>query len=291
MYHLLSLQTSQIKSYESLTFQYLLSRFRYIDDDPGLIAIGAECFSQPVGLVIAHLNPELRTAEILSLFVKSDFRNMGIGAALLLEIERHILQAGCRTIKLAYSSGKAITPVLESLLNKEGWSSPTLQTVIYTTDVKTMTQAPWFRKFKFPQHMHPFFWSELSQTDRQNLLDFKSIGYPPYLSPFINEHKIDKRMSLGLRAEDQIIGWSLVHHASEDTRLYNSIFVRPQYQHLGCAIILLAESIQLQQQHNIPYSMFAVNTENQVMTRLVERWFKPYTIKTTDMYVTFKSIS
>jgi GNAT superfamily N-acetyltransferase len=291
LYQLVSLQETQVKDFETLTFQHLLPRFRRIDQDPRLIAIGAEYYSKPIGLVVAEVNPERRTAEVLSVFVKKDYRNFGVGAALLAEIESRINEEGCETVKLAYYSGKAITPVLEAFLCKRGWSEPVVHTLIYTTDMETMAQAPWFRRFKFPRNMHSFLWSELSEIERERLRSSETIGYPPYLSPFKNEQNIEKLISLGLREGDQVIGWSVVHRVAEDTLLYNSLFVQSQYQHLGCAIILLAASIQLQQEHNIPYSMFAVNMDNPVMRRIVDRWFKPYTIKTTEMYATFKSTS
>lgn len=291
MYYLVSIQESQVKEYESLTFQNMLPRLRRIDCDSRLIAIGAESSSGSMGLVLANVNIENRTAEILSLYVKPDYREIGIGSALLLEIEGRLHQMGCESVKLTYYAGKTITPVLEAFLDKQGWSTPKVQSLIYTTHIELMAQAPWFRKSAFPGKMQSFLWSELSEIERERLRDSEAIGYPPYLSPFRNEQKLEKLISLGLRAEGHVVGWSLVHRIAGDTLLYSSLFVQSQYQHLGSAIMLLAASIQLQQEHGIPYSMFAVNLDNPFMMRIVDRWFKPYTVKCTEMYAVYKPTS
>lgn len=291
MFQLVSLEHSKVKDFETLTFQHLLPRLKQIDNDPNLIAFGAESIYGAMGLIIAHVDQKLKRAEILSIYVRSEHRQKGIGTALLAEIESCLHEAGCDTVKLSYYSGKKVTSVLEAFLKKKEWTEPVVQTFIYKTDIKAIANAPWTRALQFPKNMETFMWSNLSEWEKDQLRNSTSIEYPSYLSPFKNEEVIDPFISIGLRTDTEIIGWSMVHHVSEDTRLYDSLFVESRYQHQGSAINLLAASIQLQVAANIPFGMFAVNTTNKVMKRLVDRWFEPYTISVTKMYVTFKSIS
>ena len=101
--------------------------------------------------------------------------------------------------------------------------------------------------------------------------------YPEILSPWSDEEIIEPLNSLGLRYEDQVVGWMITHRVAENTIRYTKMFVRKDLQSLGRAISLLAKAIKLQletrEDSKAVFTVFADNTE---MIRFVNKRLAPY---------------
>jgi len=283
------LSSADALRYGSLTFRYVQPRLHRIDENPHIIAFGAESTSssRPIGLVVVERQPGIRVYNIISLFVEEEFRRLGLGSTLLKQVESSLQAEHCSTLKMIYYAGKAITPVLESFLHHTGWSPPSLEGKVYKADTR-ISGAPWLKKIGLPNTMSSFYWRDLCVEERKRLIELEDKLYLPFLSPFKKDLTLEASNSLGLKVEGETVGWCITYRIAEDTILYDSVFVKPEYQLSGCSFILLGQSIALQLEQQIPYAMFAVNESSPYMRKIVDRWLAPYTVQVSEKRLAIK---
>lgn len=63
----------------------------------------------PVGLVLAEILPDGKSAEVLSIFVEQKYRDLGIGTSLPIRLEEELFSRGCKIVNLVYTTGKSTT--------------------------------------------------------------------------------------------------------------------------------------------------------------------------------------
>ncbi|MFK7692084.1 GNAT family N-acetyltransferase [Paenibacillus sp. HJGM_3] len=281
MFHVSQLDSTTSPAYESLTFQYARPLLQQLNERPTSLALGAEWRdgarkTEAVGLLLLHCPAGSEGAEVVSLFVKAPYRRRGIGTALLRLAEGLLQERQRSKLSLIYYSGKPITPAIESFLHREGWSPPETEGKVYTADMR-IAEAPWLQKTGMPSGMRSFYWQELPGEEKTRLEKLEGSLYPAYLSPFKAVLPLEKRNSLGLRARGETVGWCITYRIAEDTVLYDSVYIAPEYRLSGCAFMLIAQSISIQLEHRIPRAIFAVNREAPFMRRMLDRWLGPYT--------------
>jgi GNAT superfamily N-acetyltransferase len=295
MFHVSQLDTTSCPAYESLTFKYARPLLQQMDERPTCLALGAEWRdgtqrTEAAGLLLLHCPAGSAEAEVISLFVKAKYRRRGIGTALLRLAEGLLQERQRSKLGLIYYSGKPVTPAIESFLHREGWSRPETEGKVYTADMR-IAEAPWLRKTGLPGGMRSFYWHELPEEDKSRLEKLEGCLYPGYLSPFKAMLPLEKRNSLGLRARGETVGWCVTYRIAEDTVLYDSVFIAPEYRLSGCAFMLIAQSIAIQLEHRIPRAIFAVNREALFMRQMLDRWLAPYTTGNSERKASYKDLS
>jgi GNAT superfamily N-acetyltransferase len=278
--------------YAALTFKYLVPRLERLDEEDHTIAFGLEMeegsLKYPAGLIVVQRNLEQNMAEVISLFVAKSYRQLGLGTALIRRMESYLQETDCIRMRVTYYAGKMITPVLESFLHSNGWSPSFVEGKVYKAD-KRISDAPWLKKIGLPASMSAHFWSEISDTEKSKLRSLENVLYPSFLSPFKTEHVMEKSNSLVLKVKGEIMGWCITYRIAEDTILYDSVFVVPEYHLSGCAFMLMSRTILLQLDQDIPYAMFAVNTDTLSMGKIVDRWLTPYIFHVSEKRASYKS--
>ena len=272
---LLPLQPSTVALFERFTFSHLRSRLSLTVN--GDVAIGAYDGDQAVGLIYAYTDSDF--AQIASIFVKTSHRGLGIGTALLSELESH-LDGKVGRIHVAYPVGSSVL-ALERTLEKCEFSRPSTDTLIYRVDAR-LAGAPWFGKCTLARNARVVGWTDVTLAQRQAIASGQGEWFPLYLSPFRDEGRIDGGLSLVLLVGDQPMGWCMAHQISQDARLYTSLVVHPKMQHLGYAFSLVAESVERQVRQRIPYGLFAVLVGNHAMLSIVQKWIAPYALQVTE---------
>ncbi|NET33068.1 MAG: GNAT family N-acetyltransferase [Cyanothece sp. SIO1E1] len=230
--------------YGQFTFPAYRSRLATCQSNGSTVAISACIDREPVGLTLAELQAD-STAEILSIFVKSSYRNQGIGSALLNRLQTELQLQGCHQLELVYTTGPS-TPILERILQKFDWSTPEPRRLICKFDSRRLLQLPGVQKpHRLPKGFSLFSWTDLTEQERRSLSSAEVTAWAPEdLHPFRYEHNFDPATSLGLRHQGAIIGWMINHRLGADTIRFSSSYVRPDLQRRGRIFPLYAEAIK-----------------------------------------------
>jgi GNAT superfamily N-acetyltransferase len=279
IYKFVTLNNATAASYERLTYPTFRTRMRALDHDGSTVALGVDLGSQPIGLILAETSTDRKSAEILSLFVVPEHRGHGLGKTLLTYVEEELYQRGSSQINLVYVSNET-TPALERILKQRNWSNPQLRMLVCSGPISNIKDACWLKLHNsLPSSYTIFPWVELTQQERELIQkqQASSVWYPEILSPFQQKETIEPLNSLGLRYQNQVVGWMITHRVAADTVRYTKLFVREDLQPLGRAIPLLATAIRLQlESRETTEAVFTVVANNTPMVRFVYRRLAPY---------------
>jgi GNAT superfamily N-acetyltransferase len=110
-----------LQHFDALTFPVLSQEARFQAIGEPLVAVLASLAGQPAGLVLAERRPDDGGARVRSLFVAPAHRRRGVGSALLRALARGLYAQGCPYVEIAYRRDWPFRPVIERLLQSEGW--------------------------------------------------------------------------------------------------------------------------------------------------------------------------
>lgn len=294
MYTISSLSQKTVRQYECLTFPSYQKHLQQLESST--IAIGASLLQQPIGLAVAttQLEPDgTSSAKVLSLFVKERYRNLGIGTALLADLETKLLAKGCNEVELVYMSGKPLTVALEKLLAKSGWEQPKSRMLVCKSTTTKIATAPWIRQYKLASSYRILRWVDLAPECRRKVFQQQQQQewYPEALNPFNNSSQLESLNSLCLLYHGDVVGWMITHRINPNTIRYTSLFVRKDLQRIGRAIPILAEAIRCQIDSEIVNGIWSVAVENEQMAQFVKRRLSPYLTSLTETKGSQKSLS
>ncbi|MGB5340124.1 MAG: GNAT family N-acetyltransferase, partial [Gammaproteobacteria bacterium] len=258
-----------------------------------LAAVVAVYQGQPVGLVLAVYGSAPATARIISWCVAPEHRRKGVGSALLSRLERVLAGAGHTGLELNYRTNWVNVAAIETILQQRGWSEPQPAMLLYKGTMQDIAQADWLDRCHLPAGFELFPWSELTIAERKDILAKQEAGqwYPPELTPFQEEDRIEFLNSLGLRHQGEVVGWMITHRTAADTIQYTSLFVRQDLQPLGRALALLAEAIKRQMASDVPRGICQVRTQSERMARYMQRRFLPFDITETNQRCAHKALA
>ncbi|NEO25082.1 GNAT family N-acetyltransferase, partial [Moorena sp. SIO4A5] len=231
------------------------------------------------------------SAEVLSLFVKPNYRGQGIGTALLTRIEKVLSLRGCQEVELIYTTGRSGILELESLLRKCNWSPPESRRLICQSTTDKIAKAPWMQ-LSMSSSYQIFPWIEITQAERRTIEEQQQ-QHPwidPDLVPWKYEKELEPLNSLGLRYRGQVVGWVITHRIAPDTIRYSSMFVRKDLQKRARGMTLVVNAIQLQAQVNIPNCVCSVQITNTAMSNFVKKHMSPYLTSFEESRVSFKAL-
>lgn len=244
---------------------------------------------QMVGLAIAEIfdTPTEKIAEMLSLFVLPDHRQQGIGSNLIKGTEKVCTAHQCQKLVVHYKATSLAQQALESIFQQRDWQLPTLELLLMAIDQDNIKTVPWIYKYPLPPEFTIFPWTELSDSDKAHLR--QAVEYPQSLSPFDEDPRLEPMNSLGLRYQDQVIGWILTHRVKPDTLRYTTMYVAPPFQRMARGISLFNESVRRQLNSDIPYATAAVAKDNKPMQRFVKRYVFPYAQSVSESRLSLKT--
>jgi GNAT superfamily N-acetyltransferase len=280
MYESVQLDNVSALRFKDLTYPIYQSRLLRVSKDDSWVALGIELQGIPVGLVFAKvMNSEAeKVAEICSLFVIPEYRQRGIGTALLQSLENELIHRGCEKVSLGYLDNPNQVFVEQMFLSCH-WESPAKTALICYGNSKEIQNASLLKNFdklsaKLPAEFSLFAWSSLTETDTKAIkAKIKTNPLIKHYNPFIESQKLESLNSLGLRYKNEVVGWMITHRITPDTIRYTQMFVDPAFQPLSRSLIMLATAINIQVQAipEIPEATFRVDVDNTPMVNFVER--------------------
>lgn len=275
--------------YQPLTFPLFRPLLRSLEPQSSIVAIAASESNQPIGLVLAHIQPGSRSCKVLSIFVKPNYRQQGIGTALLQRLEAELHQCQCDRAELTYITGNLTTSSLERLLQKCHRSDPKPRMLVGKATYR-IENAPWMKRTSLPRAYHLFPWQEITPSERAALEQQQQTNpwIPPMLVPFQHEENLEPLNSLGLRYQGEVVGWLITHRLDPDTIRYTCGFIRPDLKLRY--ISLLANAIQIQSDAKIPFGIYTVPLAFPSMAHFVKERMAPYLFSLEESRVAHKSL-
>ncbi len=277
--------------FHNLTFhsyQYLLYQLR---KDGTIVGIGALVDGKAAGLVLGEAIDGKGT--ILSIAVDKAHRNQGIGARLLLAMEKELAARGASTITLTYVTEKPTTPALVRLLEKCEWPAPEPKHLVCTSD-KRMHDSPWMSGYTLPPEFEVFPWVDLTAEDRAALQQSQETGgwIPKGLSPFDYEGTLEPANSLGIRYKGEVVGWLITQPREPDSVCYSCSYMRPDLQKRARLVAVYAEGVRRQVAFTTkPYGIWIVPFKHKQMANFVLRRMRPWLISLAEFHESKKPIA
>jgi len=197
-----------------------------------------------LGLAQVPKDPS-QPAEILSLFVRPDLRNRGIGTGIVAGLEEATRAAGRDQIMGVYMTGKPSIPVIEHIFEKRGFDAPVLRKAAVRITPEQATNCPWWGRGRLPEGGEMFMWRDLTQAEREHMMrtHAETPWIDPLLEPWICDQRADPISSVGLRVNGEVLGWVINHRAPPNLVVFTTAFVRKDFQRIGALFKLLVHSI------------------------------------------------
>ncbi|MBW4458437.1 MAG: GNAT family N-acetyltransferase [Nostoc indistinguendum CM1-VF10] len=281
-YEFVALDVANAALYENLTYPSFRPLLQGLIPNGSTIAVGVRFLLSPVGLVLTKCDGN--GGEVLSLFVVPEHRHRGLGKALLSYAERELYRRGCLYASLVYMPNKT-TLALEQILASCGWSTPKPRMLVGLNTYMSIENTPLvgvikncLNRYCLPASFAIFPWLELTLAERETIENQQGTfgWHPEFLSPFNEEDILEPCNSLGLRYQEQVVGWIITHRVTVNTVRYTSLFVRQDLQRLGRAIPLMFTAFLLQLKiKDATKAIFTVRADNAAMLRFVHKRIAP----------------
>lgn len=225
------------------TFDFFDPDTKQLADQIALVAFADET---PVGMIICFAYSTVDIALISSYFVRPDFRKKGIGTQLMQSMLARLRDNKLRFAEIKYNAWEETAPALEKILQLARWDPPQILKKRYYFEYSTFHPTWLYAPTPaLPAGYTIFPWQEL--TKEEELMIQRWINNNPQLtlySPFDKTHPVEKLNSLGLRYNNELIGWLVTHRSEPDIIRYSVLFTLPEIRGSGIPICLLKESIR-----------------------------------------------
>jgi GNAT superfamily N-acetyltransferase len=295
MHELLNLDCTQSALvYQKFTFP---SYQRWLDTESlnaSSVAIGAIDSNIPIGLALARLLPNSRSAVVLSVYVTPSHRCQGIGASLLSRLEEKLISRGSIEANLTYTTGQKSISIFERLLQSSNWTTPSVQQLVCKCNRQTLS-APWLQKdYPLPNSFTIFPWVEITCQERLTIQQQQEEQpwIPADLVPFQHEENLEPLNSLGLRYQGEVVGWLLTHRIDPETIRYTCSFIRKDLQRFGRLIPLYVEAVKRQARllpdSNVTWTVPVIHTS---MVSFVKKHLAPYMISFEESRSSYKILN
>jgi GNAT superfamily N-acetyltransferase len=204
--------------------------------------------SVPAGVVLAETPVAgSGTPVMLSLYVTDQFRNNGIGTALVGDLERALQAGHWNQVEAVYTTGAPGIPALERVLEKRAWSAPVVRMVTVRFTPEEAASTPWFGRVKLPPPDYEIFpWTDLTADERAELKRSHEVSgwIATGLEPWRHDrHGFDAVSSVGLRHKGQVVGWVINHRTSPRTVRFTCSFMRSDLARRGRILGLYTASL------------------------------------------------
>jgi GNAT superfamily N-acetyltransferase len=264
--------------------------------DRRLLTAGAMHRDRPVGLALAPLPSVDKPAVVDSLGVVPEHRNHGLGTALLALLEENVKQKGTSRIQAAYRSDLDHVAALERVFAKQHWDAPQAVRRLYRAHTKDVLRAPLMDADPLPSGFEFFDWDTLSPAERSAIRQRQDsthpAAHPEALDPFQLSDRITAACSVGVRHEDDVAGWMVVHRLHDDLMQYTSLFVRPTFWRPRIARALLAEAVQRQiDRTDATRGVWMVDLSNAPMLRFIDRCLSTQIATRADLLLAGKRLN
>jgi predicted GNAT family acetyltransferase len=244
------------------------------------LAIAAFQENTPIGLGLAELpTTDEKTPEMLSLFIKSDLRNQGVGTRLVERLEELIRREGFSVVNTVYTTGRPGTGAVERILEKRQWSAAEARTITLRFSPQQAASTPWFRRVQLLSDYEIFPWTELKVEERedlkrsQNELGWIAKGLEPWHH---DQHGFDPISSLGMRYRGKVVGWVINHRTGPGSVRFTCSFIWKKLGRRGRILPLFSASLERLREAGIDSCTFVTPVCYETMVAFAKKRCAPW---------------
>ncbi len=282
--------------YQAFTFPLFRPRFAWLaaGESSPLVAVGAQVLEEPAGLALFEMDAPGQTAELLSVFTVPAFRRQGVATALIRHGEQVLAQRGIKRIRVVYEQGRPHSDAMRHLLAALRYPAATVRAYVGRVQGHKLRDAAWLKPPQLPRCFEIFLWRELKPEERRQIQESQGRApwYPDQLDPFRFE-PVEGLNSVGLRFQDEVVGWQINHRIAEDTIRYTALFVRQDLQTTGVAFALLRASSWLHLNSDdarVDKATFVVPARQERMVQFVRKRMQPFLNQLNESVETIKEL-
>lgn len=282
-----------IDKYEHFTFPNIRKKAINVGLLDPLLSVIARRNDKIAGMVIAEFNKHKPAAEIVSLYIDPQYRNKGLASRLLKLTEENLAKSGYKRARMILWSNWNSFELGKRLLNKNGWSHLFEIMIIVRATIDSSAELNWELTDDVLINQYEILpWVNISSQLKKELATDQERNniFPPYLSPFQKENKIEKQCSLGVVMKGIIIGWNICYRQNRDTVEYNNLFIREEYRKSGLAQHLILKSVKLQRENNIPNIIGVFDVENVPVYEWYSKKMEKFLTSSTKIYQSYKDL-
>lgn len=240
---------------------------------------GAGVMGLALGCLPVEEEMDRRPAELLSIFVHPQRRNQGIGGRLLDHLEGRVREAGARRMEAVYMTGEDSIEYVERLLASRAWSDPEMRMAVVRFTVEQAKSTPWFGRYRRREQMGFFPWVEITDQEMEALRESHraSEWIAEDLVPWqFDLEGVEPHSSLGIRVEDEVVGWVINHLMPDRTVRFTCSFIHPRLKRRGRIVPAYTESIRRLDEAGFERCMFTAPAYHPEMVQFVKRWCGPW---------------
>jgi len=200
--------------------------FEQIGEDNSICGLGAFLFDQAIGLALTS-QVEQGVWDITWVYVSPRYRNKDVAAALLGELEKIVRQREGNKLIFSYSTDSPFKMQIEALLAGKDFAMPTVSLSFFKLECAAALKLGWVRRYVCKEALEQstakfgkykiFRWAELKDKEKEYLKKIKGRLYPDWFCPLNGEEKNDPQLSLGVRCEEELIGYLVTRRVGDDT--------------------------------------------------------------------------
>lgn len=282
----LKMQPELAPAFSEMTFpayRHLLAMKR-APRHPGLpdvtpAAVGVLVGNEPAGLALAEIpdQPE-GEAELLSVFVKPEWRGFGVGTSAVSALADDLAGRGLRKLTGVYMTGQPTQAPMERMLERAGFEPPQARMLAVRIGLEGLKRTDWFGKFPFEAGYSVFPWADLTAAEREGLMrsQEETAWIAPNLVPWIHDAEgFEAVSSIGVRLHGEIVGWVINHVLSEDTIRFTCSFIRRDLGRRGKIVPAFSESIRRLEGSSFRMASFTVPLQHAGMVAFTRRRIAP----------------
>ena len=260
------------------------------------MAIGAWKDGEPSGLILVELpledgpapgilslgdaDPDERSAQLLSVYVKPSDRFQGIASALFGELENRVRELGFANLRAVYTTGKPSIAHLERIFGRYGWSSPSARSlsVRFTPETVLNSELLAAKRLRvLKRGLEIFPWSELLPQEEEMLR--RSQQESPWIAPLLTPWRFDRNgfdpASVGARYRGQVVGWLIVHRAAFDVVRIACAYMRGDLSRHGRILALLSQTLEGLRESPCRFCSFVTPISYPLMVEFIRRRMAP----------------
>jgi GNAT superfamily N-acetyltransferase len=237
-----------------------------------------------VGLAVAEapLPGQGGEPQLLSLFVRPEARQQGIGRALVAAVEETAARLGHRRIGAVYTTGKPTIGWVERILAARGWEPPRPGSLVATFDPADALSSERYRPALlrgYQRGLEIFPWSQLrpGELDEVRRSDEEERWIEPKLVPWQYPPEELDASSVGGRWQGRLVGWVLNHRVGRDQVRWSISYMHPALARRGKVVGLYHASLsRLHAEGSCRLCTFTTPFSYGPMAAMARRWIAPF---------------
>jgi len=245
--------------------------FEQIGEGSSIFGVGAFLFDKAIGLALTR-QVEAGVWDIPWVYVSPRYRNKGVAAALLGELEKTVRQRAGNKLILSYSTDSPFKMQIEALLTGKEFTMPKVSVSYFKIECAAALKLGWVRRYVCKEALEQrtakfgkyeiFRWAELKDKEKEYLKKIKGRLYPDWFCPLNGEEKNDPLLSLGVRYKDELIGYLVTRRVGDDTLHIWRSYLKDEYRGSPIYVTLFSTVLHLQDCAGIRYTMSDIEDNN-----------------------------